>query len=172
MFQTLQKSNMPSSKTEDVSYRILFDRDQEEEDIEGTASPATRVGSIESFGKSFHIHQQQHTPPYIETRRSGTENLLTWIRWLLILSLQLLIMIFLIRPVPEKSDNCVLSGKEGFIETGDDINGLYKTCTCCPDVIHLLLVVQKANSRYRSISYIYVPQARGGQIRSKYDIQR
>ena len=36
---------MPSSKTEDVSYRILFDREHEEEDIEGTASPATRVGS-------------------------------------------------------------------------------------------------------------------------------
>lgn len=119
---------MPTAKTEDVSYRILFDHEHEEDDIEGTASPATRVGSIESFGKSFHIPQQPHMSPYIETRRSSTDNLLTWIRWLLILSLQLLIMVFLIRPVPEKSDNCVLSGKEGFVETGDDINGLYKTC--------------------------------------------
>lgn len=153
---------MPSSKTEDVSYRILFDREQEGEDIEGTASPATRVGSIESFGKSFHIHQQHHTPSYIEIRRSSTENLLTWIRWLLILSLQLLIMVFLIRPVPEKSDNCILSGKEEFVETGDDINGLYKTCTCFPGVVHLHLFVQKANSQYRSISYVYVPQAGGG----------
>lgn len=125
-------SNMPTSKTEDVSYRILFDHEHEEDDIEGTASPATRVGSIESFGKSFHIPQQPHMLPYIEARRSSTENLLTWIRWLLILSLQLLIMVFLIRPVTEKSDNCVLSGKEGFVETGDDINGLYKTCTFFP----------------------------------------
>jgi hypothetical protein len=119
---------MPTSQTEDVSYRILFDREHEEDDIEGTASPATRVGSIESFGKSFHIPQQPQMSPYIEIRRSSTEDLLTWIRWLLILVLQLLIMVSLIRPVPEKGDNCILSGREGFVETGDDINGLYKTC--------------------------------------------
>lgn len=122
---------MPKSKAGDGSYRILFDQEHEDGDIEGTASPATRVGSIESFGKSFHISQEPHMTQYIEARRSSTDSLLTWIRWLLILCLQLLIIVFLIRPVPVKGDNCVLSGKEGYVETGDDINGLYKTCTFC-----------------------------------------
>lgn len=123
---------MPTSKPEDVSYRILFDQEHEEDDIEGTASSTTRAGSIESFGKSFQIPQQPHMSPYIETRRSSRENILSWIRWSLILLLQLLIIVLLVRPVPEKGDNCILSGKEGFVETGDDINGLYKTCMLRP----------------------------------------
>ncbi|EED15884.1 conserved hypothetical protein [Talaromyces stipitatus ATCC 10500] len=118
---------MPISKTEDVSYRILFDGEHEEHDIESTTSPATRVGSIESFGKTFHISPQSDALPYIETRRSKTEGLLTWIRWSLIVILQIFILVFLARPSPEKGDNCILSGREGSVETGDDINGLYKT---------------------------------------------
>lgn len=133
---------MPVSKSEDISYRILFDGDREEHDVESTTSPATGFGSLESFGKSFHLPPQSTVLPYTETRCSRRDNLLTWLRWSFVVILQFIILLLLARPSPATDNNCVLSGSEGPVETGDDINGLYKTCMC----IRLLLYFSnKAN---------------------------
>lgn len=73
--------------------------------------------------------------PSKKSRRPSTHSLLTWLRWAVVVGLQT-ILIFLLCRSPSHGGrgggvggemDAVLIGKTP-IETGDDINGLYKTC--------------------------------------------
>lgn len=61
------------------------------------------------------------------SRAKRAQMALTWIRWGTIIGLQLLIVTLLFWRLPSSSDQ-MGSGDFGTVETGGDINGLYKTC--------------------------------------------
>lgn len=105
---------------------------EEDDDIENTVSTATRINSIDSFQKSFHMPQQPDNSVHLynsKARCSWTKLFLTWIPWMVISILQVVIICLLLQPLAHsKGDGYIWSGREGLVETGDDINGLYKTC--------------------------------------------
>jgi hypothetical protein len=120
---------------EESKYKFLSDNDDEEDDddIEATAFGTTRIPSIESFGRSFQIHselRQLNNNGMYSNRTSCFQILTVWVRWMFVVILQVVIIFLVMRPGSKGTDDCRLSSsvKEGFVETGGDINGLYETC--------------------------------------------
>jgi hypothetical protein len=96
-------------------------------------------------------------------RRPRTaEILLIWLRWGAIAGLQLAIIGLLLLRTGRRESNATSK----VVETGDDINGLYKTCHSTELRIardeHTELTVH-------SIAYLYVLEARRRYLHSKHD---
>ena len=111
--------------------------DEDEFDLEDNDSCSTKVSSTASFDKA--ANEPYGLPwPNATTKSSRKskaqarrgEDLWTWIRWATIVSLQCIIIITILlrrregKEGGEESES-ILKGK--VVETGGDINGLYKT---------------------------------------------
>jgi hypothetical protein len=108
---------------EESNHLIRPSERYEEVDIEDNFSDSTRVSSF-ADEKSF------DTPSRGSSRRK-VEAVLTWGRWLVLVTLQFIIimLVFLLWTQPEprisRETDAELMGK--FLETGDDASGLYTT---------------------------------------------
>ncbi|KIV98730.1 uncharacterized protein PV09_09513 [Verruconis gallopava] len=95
----------------------------DEVDVEDNFSESTRVSSF-ADEKTFEKLSRKASDRRIES-------VLTWGRWLVVVTLQfILIMLVLLlwkQPQPRISHETVSELKGKFVETGDDVNGLYTT---------------------------------------------
>jgi hypothetical protein len=117
-------------------------RDEEEIPLDDNESDVTKVCSGAPYGKSVHIRER--SPSNLSTwsydapmpartrRRQLTLQAMTWLRWSVVVFLQTVMIILLwrqnVRGGASGESDTVLKGK--IVETGDDINGLYKTGWC------------------------------------------
>jgi len=116
---------MPSAREESQSpllprYQSKYDDDTNED----TLSNITLSGET-----PYTADKLEHDRTYvIRSSKSGSEARWTWLRWSIVVFLQAIIIAVLLLPklVSKGEIDPVLKGK--VIETGDDINGLYKTC--------------------------------------------
>jgi hypothetical protein len=90
-----------------------------------------------SEAKLYHNRQDSYTSWWSSetitpSRKSRPSmNLLMWLRWAVLVGLQSIIIFLLCqRPSTEGEMDATLKGK--VVETGDDINELYKTCELIP----------------------------------------
>lgn len=131
---------MPFAETEKSKYTMLSHHDirldEEEYDLGDHESDTTKVSPLESYQKQALLRR---SPSYSSTwsadsnpthsRARATVRLLTWLRWGIVVGLQsIMIMLLLWRNISagDNETQSVLKGK--VVETGGDINGLYKTC--------------------------------------------
>lgn len=115
-----------SSMEKQARYSSLGGHELEEQDL-GHESDTTACS--EGFlGKKGNVGANG------EKRMSRTKRAqmaLTWVRWGTIVGLQLVIVMLLFWKLPSSSDE-MGSGEFGTVETGGDINGLFKTCKSFP----------------------------------------
>ena len=108
----------------------------DELDIEELASVIEHTPQPRLYQKSGHVRDRQDSyssswssdtiTPSRKSRSSA--NFLIWLRWGIVVSLQTMIVFMLWwRQVITLETDTVLKNK--VVETGGDINGLYKTCT-------------------------------------------
>jgi len=111
-----------SSLEKQARYVSLEDQSLEEQDL-GHESDTTAC-SDGFLGKKGGSGGEKRL-----SRAKRTEMMLTWVRWGTVVSLQLLIVMLLFWRLPSASDEM---GSEEYgtasVETGGDINGLFKTC--------------------------------------------
>lgn len=98
--------------------RLSYDADIEND------SDATRTGSTTSLEKIPLPRWDAHNSSSVLKREiSFTDTLLVWLRWGTVVGLQIIIVVLLLRP-----SNKTLTQEPRVVETGSDINGIYKTC--------------------------------------------
>ncbi|KAH8805142.1 hypothetical protein F5884DRAFT_441358 [Xylogone sp. PMI_703] len=110
----------------------------EDEDLEDIGSDTTKA-SEETFRKSHLLPHEQFLDPSTSPlaqrraiRRAQKSNMLwTWLRWALVVGLQVIMIILLLvtrreKGSPKESPVLLAAGNKA-VETGGDINGLYKT---------------------------------------------
>jgi hypothetical protein len=114
----------------------------EDVDLEDNASDATKYSStIENMDKAELLPYRDDTdePTSLSlaqqlrvNRFKISSDLWTWLRWAVIVLLQstLILLVFLKQDnnTQPKGDLQEISGSDRYVETGSDINGLYKTC--------------------------------------------
>lgn len=102
------------------------------DDGEDANSDTTRISAISS-SETMRLLEQHSTYDSPRWKLLSLESWWMWIRWGIIIVLQAVIIVLLSWPhtVGQREKDVVLKGK--FIETGSDINGLYKTS----EYIHL-----------------------------------
>jgi hypothetical protein len=146
----------------------------EDVDLEDNASDATKYSStIENMDKAELLPYRDDTdePTSLSlaqqlrvNRFKISSDLWTWLRWAVIVLLQsiLILLVFLKQDnnTQPKGDLQEISGSDRYVETGSDINGLYKTCMhrdssliCHRRLFHLNLL-------FNSISLLHIPEAR------------
>lgn len=117
-------------------------QESEDVDLEDNASDVTKYSStIESLDKTELLLYRDDTDESASSslaqqlranRSKMSSDLWTWLRWAVIVLLQttLVLLVFLKQDNNRqpKNDLQEISGSDQFIETGSDINGLYKTC--------------------------------------------
>lgn len=113
----------------------------EDVDLEDNASDSTKYSStIENMDKAellpYRDDADESTPSSLarqlrSSRFGMSSNFWTWLRWAVIVLLQTTLILLIVlkqdntRP---KGDLGHISGSDRYVETGSDINGLYKTC--------------------------------------------
>lgn len=113
----------------------------EDVDLEDNASDSTKYSStIENMDKAELLPYRDDTDEsttsslarQLRSSRFGmSSNFWTWLRWVVIVLLQTTLILLIVlkqdntRP---KGDLGHISGSDRYVETGSDINGLYKTC--------------------------------------------
>ena len=130
---------MPLSTKDESRYPMLPSRtpeDFEEEDIEENASDISKDSATTLCEKSSRRRKHSYGASWSSTHSGLQRNspslpvFLTWLRWGVIVGLQsIIILLVLVRQHTGKAGgetDAVLKGK--VVETGGDINGLYKTC--------------------------------------------
>lgn len=114
----------------------------EDVDLEDNASDATKYSStIENMDKEELLPYRDDTDESTSSslaqqlranRFKASSDVWTWLRWAVIVSLQtiLILLVFLRQDNNRqpKSDLQEINGSDQYVETGSDINGLYKTC--------------------------------------------
>jgi hypothetical protein len=143
--------------------------DDNESDITkiGTSHPYTKTGRIRERSPSDMSSWSFTSPRQRSPRKRWGESYVTWFRWSITVLLQSAILFFLWRQnsTSDPEHDAVLRGKT--IETGDDINGLYKTSELpwCHNRSTLELISC-------SISPVYIFEARYGDVHTQHDDER
>lgn len=118
-------------------------RESDDVDLEDNASDATKYSStIETLDKAELLPYRDDTSDSVPSslaqqrrlsRFKMSSNFWTWLRWTVIVVLQtaLILLVFFKQDNNRwpKNDLQQISGSDQYVETGGDINGLYKTCT-------------------------------------------
>lgn len=102
---------------------------REEDDLEGNDSESTKVstGSLSKSSLLLRRKLRDFTSPAERRRERRSSAVWTWVRWGTIVGLQtILIALMWSRGDLDADVDPILKGKN--VETGGDINGLYKTC--------------------------------------------
>jgi hypothetical protein len=113
----------------------------EDVDLEDNASDVTKYSStVENLDKTELLPYRDDTDesaPHSSARQLRTyrftmaSGLWTWLRWAIIVLLQTTLIVLVLLKLDNKqpkNDLQEISGSDEFVETGSDINGLYKTC--------------------------------------------
>ena len=130
---------MFSPKTEESRYGVLSSQagEHEHEYVEDNFSDTTETSSTLYASKSASPsqHQSIYHEDWLNAKRARArrqQTFTTWLRWSIIVLLQSIIILLLIstseKGAKTGESQSELRGK--VIETGDDINGLFKTCKC------------------------------------------
>lgn len=149
-----------------------------EADIEDNASETTKVPSSTEFLVKKH-NRENSLPGDLEHRSSERlskrtsfplRNRWTWLRWTATFGLQIAIIMLLLNPrhqqdatgepfiIPRPSTMYDKS-----VETGSDINGIYKTCPC--NALDWCLFLNVLLMNIDSIPFVHFSQAGIGEIR-------
>lgn len=117
-----------------------LNEDEEDIPLHDNESDITRVGTVAPYGKG-HLRGRSpsdtsswsydSTNPTRTKRRRLRLQIMTWIRWSTIMFMQTFIVVLLLQRNSQErvlEETGVLRGKT--VETGDDINEIYKTCKC------------------------------------------
>ena len=116
---------MPSAREESQSPLLpRYQSKYDDETNEDTLSNVTLSGE-----SPYIADKLEHDGSYVtRSSKSHSEASWTWLRWSIVVFLQaIIIAVHLLPKLVSKGEvDPILKGK--VIETGDDINGLYKTC--------------------------------------------
>lgn len=103
--------------------QIHFYHLNKDEDYEDDNSDTTKASLIE--------YQNRPNSPQMWRRRSNDFDNSTWIRWGIVVTIQLIILLGIALLWSDPSASRILKGdgrlRGKTVETGDDINGLYRT---------------------------------------------
>lgn len=143
MYSNLQSSNMAFSKNYSKLRESHDFQGGEDVDLEDNASDSTKYSStIENMDKAellpYRDDTDESTPSSLArqmraSRLGMSSNFWTWLRWAVIVLLQATLILLIVLKQDDnntrpKGDLRHISGSDRYVETGSDINGLYKTC--------------------------------------------